>query len=161
MKFLSHMVSVLLLCVAGMAVADSARPAEPPVESAAHPVRPDERSPYFSHRSNLLVGEKGEQALDVSIPQSRCGDAAWAFDRAELIIESARFGHAQMVQIPESGCVVCRPLVVRWFHEPTGHLQFSIEVFRRQIRVECPVAPGESLGSSGRPLEPNPLESWT
>jgi hypothetical protein len=100
-------------------------------------LRRDTHSPFFRHQSTLLVGDKGEQVLDVSAFDASCGTTVWAFDHAELLVHDARFAHAQLVQIPDAGCVTCRPLVVRWFHEPTGRLDFSIEVFRRPILLQC------------------------
>ena len=87
-------------------------------------------------RSTLNVGDKGEELINVSV-ERRCDRPLWVFDHAELVVRDRRFGDAQFVAIPEAGCVDCPPLRVRWYHEPTGYLDFEVRVFRRESRAEC------------------------
>lgn len=106
--------------------------------------RMDPRTPYFEHRSSLPVGDKGERRLDVGVQPGHCG-TIWAFDHAELTVLDSRFGDAQLVEIPESGCIQCRPLIVRWYHEPTGRIHFKVDVYRRA--AEQPCSAKERLGA--------------
>lgn len=94
-----------------------------PAEAAAFVV--DNRDPYFEKRSNLNVGAKGEEHIDVS-----SADACQAFHHAELVWLERRFADAQFVQIPEKACTDCEPLIVRWYHEPTGRAHFHVRVYR-------------------------------
>lgn len=93
----------------------------------------DTRDPYFERRSELKVGAKGEDAIDVSATT-----ACSRFHHAEVVWIERRFADAQFVQIPERGCIHCDPLVVRWYHEPTGKLHFEVKVYR----TPCSGAPG-------------------
>ena len=121
----------------GLGLSLAMAPASPLEDVRQSGLRLDERAPYFEHRSETLVGDKGERALDVSVPSGPCGTIDWVFDHAELRVRDARFADAQMVQIPEAGCTACKPLVVRWFHEPTGRLHFHVNVYRRPSPVVC------------------------
>jgi hypothetical protein len=89
----------------------------------------DSRDPYFEKRSSLKVGAKGEEHIDVS-----SADVCQAFHHAELIWLERRFAEAQFVQIPEKACTDCEPLIVRWYHEPTGRAHFHVRVYR----TACP-----------------------
>lgn len=100
------------------------------------PVATDPRTPYFHLRSDRAVGDRGEISLDVSTPVSRCGPQL-RFERAEIEVLRNRFGDVQFVALPDPGCEDCSPLVARWMHEPTGHLEFNVNVYRRQINVPC------------------------
>ena len=86
----------------------------------------DERDPYFERRSALKVGAKGEDAIDVSAGSCEC------FHHAEIVWLERRFADAQFVQIPRQACVQCDPLIVRWYHEPTGKLHFQVRVYRTE-----------------------------
>lgn len=96
----------------------------------------DARTPYFTVESRVSVGNRGEEWLDVSVPAS-CGERAWLFDRAELVVTRNRFGDVQFVGLPSPGCVQCAPVHLRWFHEPTGYLSFEVNVYRRLELVSC------------------------
>lgn len=98
----------------------------------------DPKTPYFTLESAVSVGSKGEEALDVSV-DAECGEAAWVFHRAELVVGRNRFGDVQFVGLPASGCVRCAPVELRWFHEPTGYLSFQVNVYRRLEIVSCPI----------------------
>lgn len=102
-------------------------------------VVPDERTPYFRLESAESVGNKGEEALNVSV-DAPCGRPAWLFDHAELVVKRNRFGDVQFVGLPRPGCVDCDPVLLRWFHEPTGYLSFEVNVYRRLEVVSCPTA---------------------
>ena len=97
----------------------------------------DPETPYFALESSVSVGNKGEEALDVSVA-SRCGNPALLFDHAELVVTRNRFGDVQFVGLPQPGCVECAPIILRWFHEPTGYLSFEVNVYRRLEVVPCP-----------------------
>lgn len=97
----------------------------------------DPRQPYLRVASDLQVGNKGEETFDVSLTSSECGDL-WVFDHAQLVVHRQRFADVQLVALPEAGCQICKPGVVRWYHEPTGHLEFSVQVYRRKVELACP-----------------------
>ncbi len=99
-------------------------------------VRADAATPYLIVESSVLVGNKGEESADVSVT-APCDEPAWLFDHAELVINRNRFGGAQFVQLPEPGCRACQPMIVRWFHEPTGYIAFEVNVFRRLVTTSC------------------------
>jgi len=117
---------------------------------AGDSVRPDQRQPYLAVESALAVGTKGDEVLDVSVPEV-CGETLWAFDHAELHIARNRYGGAQFVTLPRPGCLACDPLVVRWYHEPTGHLSFEVRVFRRPVQLPCDGPDRRSEGADGSP----------
>lgn len=105
--------------------------------SADGNVAPDTRVPYFALESSIPVGNKGEEALDVSV-EAQCGRSAWLFDHAELVVTRNRFGDVQFVGLPQPGCAECAPVRLRWFHEPTGYLSFEVNVYRRLEVIQCP-----------------------
>lgn len=106
----------------------------------------DPKTPYFVLESSVSVGSKGEEVLDVSV-EADCGEAAWVFHRAELVVSRNRFGDVQFVGLPAPGCVRCAPVALRWFHEPTGYLSFQVDVYRRLEIVSCPIeAPQQKSG---------------
>ena len=93
----------------------------------------------FEHRSNLSVGDKGEERYDVSSPVPACGDTGYVFDSANLVIgRNTRFGEAKIVSMPKEGCQRCQAIRVRWYHEPTGKLHYQVHVYRRLIEGICP-----------------------
>lgn len=93
----------------------------------------------FEHRSTLAVGDKGENRYDVSQPPPACGAPGWIYDSAELVLgPTTRFGGAEIINHPQPGCARCAPLVVRWYHEPTGRLHYQVHVYRRAIEGVCP-----------------------
>jgi hypothetical protein len=126
----------LPLCAALLLSASIAIPLEAPSEQAGA-VRLDDRTPYFELRSDRSVGDYGEELLDVSYRGPDCG-TQWRFDHAELQVLNNRFGDVQFLALPETGCIDCEPVRLRWMHEPTGHLEFNVNVYRRQYHVPCP-----------------------
>ncbi len=112
-------------------------------------VRPDAQQPYLSLSSDLQVGNKGEEVFEVSLPRNAadCG-LLWLFDHAELEIKRNRFGNAQLVALPQPGCRHCSPGVVRWYHEPTGHIEFAVHVYRRRVDVPCTEAGTDAEGAA-------------
>lgn len=127
-----------LLLLLGSLIALAPAPAEtaplqpPPGDRAVL----DSQTPYFAMESRVSVGNKGEEWLDVSVSAS-CGEHAWLFDRAELVVTRNRFGDVQFVGLPSPGCARCAPVHLRWFHEPTGYLSFEVNVYRRLELVSC------------------------
>lgn len=99
-------------------------------------VRADPRDPYFTLASEQLLGNRGEERIDVSV-NTLCGEPAWAFHHAELEIVRARFAAAEFVSMPQAGCTACEPLHLRWYQEPTGHLALAVRVQRRLVEVSC------------------------
>lgn len=129
-----------LLTLAGRGI--GAAPQPPGV--ADTPLRLDTRTPFFQLASKDLFGARGQERLDVSI-RPACGSHHWAFAHAELLVGSVRYGGAFIRSAPAAGCIRCAPLIVDWYHEPTGQLSFSVNVFRQQIFVPCdPKAPESS-----------------
>jgi hypothetical protein len=91
----------------------------------------------LSKRSDLKVGASGEEQLDVSSAPPACGKEAMLFDHARVVFAKRRFGDAQIVTLPKPGCTQCDPLSVRWYHEPTGHIDFQVHVYRRRVAGIC------------------------
>lgn len=91
----------------------------------------------FEHRSDLKVGDRGEEAYQVGVPAPKCGARAWIYERAELRHVRQRFGEAQIVGQPAAPCIECAPVRVRWYHEPTGYLEFQVSILRRAIEGVC------------------------
>lgn len=107
---------------------------EMPVEDVE--VRLDPKTPYFELSSHLSVGDHGEQELDVSYQGAACG-TQWRFHHATIDVVRNRFGEVQFVGLPAAGCIRCEPVRIRWMHEPTGYLEFTVNVFRRRYHVAC------------------------
>ena len=91
----------------------------------------------FRQSSDLNVGDKGEYSIDVSRPPPVCGRASPVFDSARIEYRRRRFGDAAIVATPPSGCSRCPPMRVRWFHEPTGYLEFTVIAQWRFIEGRC------------------------
>lgn len=126
----------LQLCAALLLYASIALPLEAPPEVAPL-VRLDDTTPYFELRSHRSVGNYGEELVDVSYRGPDCG-TQWRFDHAEIQVLRNRFGDVQFVALPDAGCIDCEPVRLRWMHEPTGHLEFNVNVYRRRYYVPCP-----------------------
>jgi hypothetical protein len=129
-------VQLLLLGWLAGAAALAAAPGQNLAHDRTGEVTLDSRTPYFSLESSVSVGGKGEESLDVSV-DADCGEPAWLFDRAELVVRRNRFGDVQFVGLPRPACVKCAPVQLRWFHEPTGYLSFEVNVYRRLEIASC------------------------
>ena len=92
--------------------------------------RLDIRTLYFKRESSRVVGAKGEDILPVTPTRDASGNL-WVFDRVELVVDRERFGAAQFTSVPKSGCIKCDPIVIKWYHEPTGFVRFQVFVWRR------------------------------
>lgn len=92
----------------------------------------------FQVASSLKVGNRGEEVYELSVPAPACGRPALVFDHARLVVERRRFGDAAIVAAPPAGCTTCPPLRVRWYHEPTGLIEFQVHVVRRRVEAPCP-----------------------
>ncbi len=90
----------------------------------------------FEKKSKLTVGDKGEESYKVNTPAPTCNNSALIFDRAELV-QKGRFGEAKIISSPNPECTNCGPLKVRWYHEPTGNLEFQVHVYRREVQGIC------------------------
>ncbi|MEJ2619352.1 MAG: hypothetical protein P8163_03635 [Candidatus Thiodiazotropha sp.] len=110
-----------------------------PPNEISNPIEPVPAN-YLSLRksSNIKVGAKGTEQLDVSTTAPTCGAEALLFDHAEILFSKRRFGDAQFTSLPKPGCSRCTPLILKWYHEPTGHLDFQLLVYRRVIDGICP-----------------------
>lgn len=104
--------------------------------TSAADIKLDARTPYLRVESAVLVGNKGEEEMDVSVA-TQCGVESWVFDHAELLIHRSLYADAQITEMPPMGCGECSPLRVRWFHEPTGYLSFDVRVYRRRHLQDC------------------------
>lgn len=92
---------------------------------------------YYESRHALSVGDKGEEAFDLSTSPPGCDEEALVFHEARIVYERRRFGEAAIVQSPPSGCVRCSPLIVRWYHEPTGFVDFQVHIYRKRVIGSC------------------------
>jgi len=104
-----------------------------------HPVHPGNAAGllYFERKHSLSVGDKGEERFDVSTKPPACGATALVFDHARVVYKRKRFGEAKIISSPAAGCINCSPLVIRWYHEPTGYLDYQVHVYRRRISGKC------------------------
>lgn len=91
----------------------------------------------FDLSSARNVGGKGEQKYPVRRKSPQCGQKSLLFDHARIVFGQRRFGDAQIVSTPSPGCVDCEPIVVRWYHEPTGRLSFQLQVYHREVEGIC------------------------
>jgi hypothetical protein len=91
----------------------------------------------LSKSSNLKVGAKGTERVNVSSSAPSCGTEALLFDHAKILFSKRRFGDAQFTSLPKPGCTRCSPVIVKWYHEPTGHLDFQVLIYRRIIDGIC------------------------
>lgn len=93
---------------------------------------------YYESAHDLDIGDKGEESFDLSVKAPACGEQALVFHQARVVYKRKRFGEARIAQSPTSGCTRCSPLVVRWYHEPTGHVDFQVHVYRKRVEGSCP-----------------------
>lgn len=91
----------------------------------------------FQVASTLKVGNRGDESYDVSQPAPGCARPGLVFDHARIVVGRRRFGEAEIVSMPPAGCTSCPPLRVRWYHEPTGQLEFQVHVVRRRVEGAC------------------------
>ena len=99
---------------------------------------PSESAQFVEYTSDLAVGDKGMDLVDLSAPPPGCGSSALLFDHARIVYTDRRFGEAQIVAAPPAGCVKCTPLSIRWYHEPTGRLSFQLHIYKRIVEGVCP-----------------------
>jgi len=85
----------------------------------------------------LKVGDKGEDGFNVTNQPAACNKAGELFDHALIRFDKQRFAEAQFVALPIKGCFRCRDIKVRWYNEPTGRLEYTLVIFRRQISGSC------------------------
>jgi len=111
------------------------KPTRLPDKPALHKAGSSPFIVYASHSDSF--GGKGVDAFDVSTRAPACNKTADIFHRAKLIIEKQRFGDARVEQKPPSGCTKCPAITVRWYHEPTGRIDFQLHIQRRQIQGVC------------------------
>lgn len=109
-----------------------------PERESERPLAAIDNRRVHERNHQLAVGDKGEDVFDVSTAAPGCGKPAEVFDRARIVYRERRFGDAQIVALPPSGCVQCPPLKVRWYHEPTGRLIYQLHVYRRIVEAVCP-----------------------
>jgi len=91
----------------------------------------------FEVASSLKVGDSGEENFDVSQPEPTCRQASLVFDQARLVFVRQRFAEAAIVAAPPAGCSACALLRVRWYHEPTGHIDLQVHVYQRRVEGIC------------------------
>jgi len=91
----------------------------------------------FDFRSDQSVGAKGDHHYAVSHAPPICGEPALLFDHARILFRARRFGDAQIISTPSPGCTQCEPIVVRWYHEPTGRLDYQLQVYHRLVDAPC------------------------
>ncbi|MEZ5652145.1 MAG: hypothetical protein R3E87_16530 [Burkholderiaceae bacterium] len=88
-------------------------------------------------RSARKVGDKGELSVAVSQAPARCAHRSPVFAGAELRVRARRFGEAEIVSQPQPYCQDCKPVVVRWYHEPTGQIDFEVLGTFRLVEGVC------------------------
>jgi hypothetical protein len=86
---------------------------------------------------SLDVGDKGEDKFKVNATPLACGKDSMVFDHAEIVVKKQRFSDAKIVKSPPAGCERCRPVVVRWYNEPTGFLNYELKTVGRIVQGVC------------------------
>lgn len=99
--------------------------------------KPAQGMAIFDFRSDQRVGAKGDHHYTVSHAPPTCGKPALLFDHARVLFRARRFGDAQIISTPSPGCTQCEPIVVRWYHEPTGRLDYQLQVYHRLVQAPC------------------------
>ena len=89
----------------------------------------------FSYDAKL--GGKGKDKINVSVNRPKCGEEVWVFDRGNIVFKSKRFGDAKIQSSPKRGCIKCSPLAVKWYHEPTGRIDYQVHIYKRKIVGLC------------------------
>lgn len=93
---------------------------------------------FYESTHNLNVGDKGQESFNLSVQRPACGQQALVFHRARLVYKRQRFGAAKITRSPPSGCFDCPPLIVDWYHEPTGYVDFQVHIYRKMVQGYCP-----------------------
>ncbi|MEZ5739809.1 MAG: hypothetical protein R3E68_10360 [Burkholderiaceae bacterium] len=93
-----------------------------------------EQSVLAHHKSQRKVGDKGELSVPIPAVTLQCAKSTRVFGGASIRYRKRRFAEAQIVSAPQPSCTTCKPVVIRWYHEPTGEL--DIEVIARWRIVE-------------------------
>ena len=96
----------------------------------------DPRSPMLTIVSKEPLGDSGRQRVVPNF-DSRCENNVLPFSHAELITKRQRFGQATITRMPKAGCTNCAPIEVHWLHEPTGHLEAELRIFRQIRHRSC------------------------
>ncbi|MFK7915006.1 MAG: hypothetical protein AB8B93_13905 [Pseudomonadales bacterium] len=96
----------------------------------------DPRSPLLTIASSEPLGDSGRQRVFPNF-KSRCENIVLPFSHAELVTKRQRFGQATITRMPEPGCTNCAPIEVHWLHEPTGHLEAELRIFRQIRHRSC------------------------
>lgn len=91
----------------------------------------------FEIKSDLAVGDRGDELYNVNSPPAACNAKGYIFERAELVTGNNRFGEAKIISVPKAGCTSCVPVKVRWYHEPTGSLHYQVHIYRREVSGVC------------------------
>ena len=102
------------------------------------PVGKEVLADSFRRSHDLSVGDKGEDKFPLKFKQPVCGKRSRVFSHAEIVFKKKRFSDAVIVRAPREGCYRCRPLVVRWYNEPTGSLDYELRVFAQEVEGQCP-----------------------
>lgn len=82
-------------------------------------------------------GGKGTDIIKISSKEPTCNHKKEVFHHAQILILKKRFGNARIERIPTSACLKCKPLKIRWYHEPTGYISYQIQIQRREIEGVC------------------------
>ncbi len=105
--------------------------------SPATRTRHNSRSVFLASHNDPFGG-KGVDQFNVSTKPAGCNETSDLFHQAKIIIGKKRFGDARIEQQPPSGCTNCKPIKVRWYHEPTGRVEYQLLVQHRQVIGMCP-----------------------
>lgn len=90
-----------------------------------------------NYKYSEKMGGRGEDKINVSSLLPKCGKTGYVFDQAAVVYKQQRFGKVNISKNPKSGCIKCPPLRVQWFHEPTGQLEYQVQVYSREIVGAC------------------------
>ena len=96
-----------------------------------------DKTTLFTQEHKDPFGGKGIDLYKIVNHPATCGSKGELFHDAKIIFGKKRFGEARIEQKPKPGCSKCTPVKVRWFHEPTGSVNYQLEIQRRIVHGVC------------------------
>ncbi len=72
-------------------------------------------------------GGQGRDTVKLTPPRTSGAECA-VFDGADIVYKKRRYGRAEIVSKPKSGCSARCTVDVDWEHEPAGRLNYQIKV---------------------------------
>ena len=121
------------------AISYKIRPILTPKKNINRTVKPNATKGLGVHSFiyNAKLGGRGKDTISVGVDKPDCDEEAWAFERGNIVFNNKRFGDAKIASSPKAGCSKCKPMVVKWYHEPTGKIDYQVHIYKRKIVGAC------------------------